>query len=202
LRAAPRHRAPPLNPRRAWRPCIPVKIGDILDTVILLTAAVGTILYTRVTGIDLSNTAVGAFAVVGLKVAQQGLRLYQAQTRYSGMLAKALQSKSADSQLGMLVSLLESMEDQECKEMILCYCVLSAGEMTVDQIEVACERVLLERFGLRVDLDAQGTVRRLVEQGLVQPRQGGRTFAATPLEQALEEHRMGGLDSPAASYRV
>jgi hypothetical protein len=91
------------------------------------------------------------------------------------MMAMALASKSAGSQLGLLITLLESMEDQECKEMILCYCVLSwraergkAGgkeTMTMEEIELACEGVLFERFGLKVNFDAE--VGRLYEVQVV-----------------------------------
>lgn len=183
---------------------ITVKFKDVLINLVLGLVAIGAFLYTQINGVDLSRKAVGFIGVLGLKVAQSALRLFQAQNRYAGMMAKALQSKSADSQLGMLISLLESMEDQECKEMILCYSVLSsrasprfkAKEMTVEEIELSCERVLFERFGLRVDFDAEGTVSRLLKEGLVEPRRGGAKYVATPLKKALKKHPiLGGLQS-------
>ena len=60
-----------------------------------------------------------------------------------------------------------------------------------EEIELACEWVLVERFGLKVNFNAEGTVARLLKEGLVEPRQGAGgavKYAATPVEKALEKH--------------
>ena len=191
---------------------VTVKFKDVLVNIVLGLAALGTFLYSQINGIDLSIKANGAIGAMAFKVTQSAVRLLQAQNKYAGMMAKAVASKSADSQLGMLINLLESMEDQECKEMILCYCVLSsssivagrfrAREMTMEEIELACEYVLYNRFGLKVNFDAEGTVERLVKKGLVERRRGGieYKYAAIPLDRAMEMHPLpggnGGMEEP------
>jgi NDP-sugar pyrophosphorylase family protein len=83
----------------------------------------------------------------------------------------------------MLMHLMESMEDQECKEMILSYCVLSANgkSMTLKEIDTKCEMLLHKRFGLSVDFDVEGAV----VEGLVEQR-AGVLYTATPLRKALQ----------------
>jgi len=87
----------------------------------------------------------------------------------------------------MLMHLMESMEDQECKEMILSYCVLSANgkSMTLKEIDTKCETLLHKRFGLNVDFDVEGAVVKLLREGLVEQR-AGVLYTATPLRQALQ----------------
>ena len=109
-------------------------------------------------------------SVLGGKVAQSATALMAAQTRYAGAMAKEIQQKSDNSQVGMLMHLMESMEDQECKEMILSYCVLSANgkSMTLKEIDTKCEMLLHKRFGLSVDFDVEGAVVKLLREGLVE----------------------------------
>ena len=103
------------------------------------------------------------------------------------MMAKEIQTKSDNSQLGMLMHLMDSMEDQECKEMILSYCVLSANgkSMTLKEIDVKCEALLHKRFQINVDFDVEGAMVKLLREGLVEQR-AGVLYTATPLRKALQ----------------
>jgi hypothetical protein len=166
---------------------ITVKFKDMLTNVSLALVAIGTFLWTLMSGIKWSTEIITLISVLGGKVAQSAMALMAAQSRYAGMMAKELQSKSANSQVGMLMHLMESMEDQECKEMILSYCVLSGNgkSMTLKEIDTACESVLYTRFRLKVDFDVEGAMVKLMREGLVEQR-AGVLYSATPLRKALQ----------------
>jgi len=82
--------------------------------------------------------------------------------------------------------LLESMEDQECKEMVLAYIILSVKgkSMTLKEIDIECEEFLKKSFGVDVDFDIEGGIIKLLREGLVEQR-AGVLYAATPLKTAL-----------------
>lgn len=166
---------------------ITVKFKDMLMNVSLALVAIGTFLWTLMRGIRFSGEIIAMISILGGKVAQSVTALLAAQSRYAGMMAKALQAKSANSQVGMLMHLMESMEDQECKEMILSYCVLSGNgkSMTLKEIDTACESLLYTRFGLKVDFDVEGAMVKLLREGLVEQR-AGVLYTATPLRKALQ----------------
>lgn len=166
---------------------ITVKFKDMLTNVSMALVAIGTFLWTLMTGIEWSTEIITLISVLGGKVAQSVTALMAAQSKYSAMMAKELQSKSANSQLGMLMHLMESMEDQECKEMILSYCILSGKgkSMTLKEIDTACEALLHTRFGLSVDFDVEGAMVKLLREGLVEQR-AGVLYTAVPLPEALK----------------
>lgn len=166
---------------------ITVKFKDMLVNVSLSVVAIGTFLWTLMRGIQWSTEIITLISMLGGKVAQSVTALLAAQSRYAGMMAKALQAKSANSQVGMLMHLMESMEDQECKEMILSYCVLSGNgnSMTLREIDTVCESLLYTRFGLMVDFDVEGAMVKLLREGLVEQR-AGVLYSATPLRKALQ----------------
>ena len=166
---------------------ITVKFKDMLINVSMALVAIGTFLWTLFNNIKWTTEIITLISVLGGKVAQSITALMAAQTKYAGMMAKELQAKSANSQVGMLMHLMESMEDQECKEMILSYCVLSGNgkSMTLKEIDTACESLLLTRFGLKVDFDVEGAMVKLLREGLVEQR-AGVLYTATPLRKALQ----------------
>ena len=166
---------------------IQVRFRDMLINVSLAVVALGTFLWTLISGVEWTKEIITLISVLGGKVAQSATALMAAQTRYAGAMAKEIQQKSDNSQVGMLMHLMESMEDQECKEMILSYCVLSANgkSMTLKEIDTKCETLLHKRFGLSVDFDVEGAIVKLLREGLVEQR-AGVLYTATPLRKALQ----------------
>mmetsp|Transcript_11867 Transcript_11867/g.39447 ORF Transcript_11867/g.39447 Transcript_11867/m.39447 type:complete len:582 (-) Transcript_11867:564-2309(-) len=166
---------------------IRVRFRDMLINVSLAVVALVTFAWTLLTGVEWTKEIITLITVLFGKVAQSAAALMAAQTRYAGAMARAIQSKSDNSQVGMLMHLMASMEDQECKEMILAFCVLSwnGKSMTLKEIDTKCETLLWKRFGLRVDFDVEGAVVKLLRDGLVEQR-AGVLYTATPLPQALQ----------------
>ena len=93
---------------------VTVKFKDMLINVTLAIIAIITFLWTLMTG-GWTKEVITLISVLGGKVAQSVTALMAAQTRYTGMMAKELQAKSANSQTGMLMHLMESMEDQSAR---------------------------------------------------------------------------------------
>ena len=166
---------------------IQVHFKDMLQNVSLALVAIGTFLWTLLTDVAWTKEIITLISVLVGKVVQSITTLMAAQTRYAGMMAKEIQTKSDNSQLGMLMHLMESMEDQECKEMILSYCVLSANgkSMTLKEIDTKCEALLHKRFQINVDFDVEGAMVKLLREGLVEQR-AGVLYTATPLRKALQ----------------
>ena len=166
---------------------IQVRFKDMLINVSLAVVALSTFMWTLITGLEWTKEIITLISVLGGKVAQSITALMAAQTRYAGMMAREIQTKSDNSQVGMLMHLMESMEDQECKEMILSYCVLSSNgkSMTLKEIDTKCETLLYKRFGLKVDFDVEGAMIKLLREGLVEQR-AGVLYTTTPLNQALQ----------------
>ena len=90
------------------------------------------------------------------------------------MMARELIQKSRNAQEGMLMHLLESMEDQEIKEMMLAFVILTVRgkSMTLKEIDIECEDFLRNVFGVDCDFDIEGSMIKLLREGLVEQRAG------------------------------
>ena len=166
---------------------IQVRFQDMLINVSLAVIAIGTFFWTLMTGVKFTNEITTLISVLVGKVLQSFTALMAKQKQYAALMSKAILAKSDNSQLGMLMHLMESMEDQECKEMILSYCILSANvkSMTLKEIDTKCEFLLQRRFNLKVDFDVEGAMVKLMREGLVEQR-AGVLYTATPLRKALQ----------------
>jgi hypothetical protein len=166
---------------------IQVRFQDMLINVSLAVIAIGTFFWTLMTGVKFTKEITTLISVLVGKVLQSFTALMAKQKQYAALMSKAILAKSDNSQLGMLMHLMESMEDQECKEMILSYCILSANvkSMTLKEIDTKCEFLLQRRFNLKVDFDVEGAMVKLMREGLVEQR-AGVLYTATPLRKALQ----------------
>ena len=89
--------------------------------------------------------------------------------------------------IGVLHELLDSMEEQEVKEVLLGYWALhKAGPagLTEKELDEYVEGFLLNEFELRVDFECDDAIRKLAEKKLVVSR-GGR-WSAVPVQEGLE----------------
>ena len=165
---------------------VSVKMKEIITNGITIVVAVSTLLWAFVTGeIWTKNVQTLLIACMG-KLGQSYTAVNVAKMRYAGAMSKELIEKSGNSQDGMLMHLLESMEDQECKEMVLAYIILSVKgkSMTLKEIDIECEEFLKKSFNVDVDFDIEGGIIKLLREGLVEQR-AGVLYAATPLKTAL-----------------
>jgi hypothetical protein len=102
-------------------------------------------------------------------------------------LTKILATKMLDNGKGVLLELLDSMEEQEVKEVLLGYWALhKAGPagLTEKELDEYVEGFLLNEFELRVDFECDDAIRKLAEKKLVVSR-GGR-WSAVPVQEGLE----------------
>jgi len=165
---------------------VSVKFREIIQNGIAIVVAIGTLMWAFVTGeIWTSKVQTLLIACAG-KLGQSYTAVNVAKTRYAGMMAKEIIEKSENSQAGLLMHLLESMEDQECKEMMLAYIILTVRgkSMTLKEIDIECEQFLKKVFGIDCDFDVEGSMIKLLREGLVEQR-AGVLYAATPLKTAL-----------------
>jgi len=165
---------------------VSVKTQEIITNGITIVVAIGTLFWAFVTGeIWTKNMQTLLIACLG-KLGQSYTAVNVAKMRYAGAMARELIEKSDNSQEGMLMHLLESMEDQECKEMVLAYIILTVKgkSMTLKEIDIECEEFLKKSFGVDVDFDIEGGIIKLLREGLVEQR-AGVLYAATPLKTAL-----------------
>jgi hypothetical protein len=128
------------------------------------------------------------------------------QRRYLLNMAQSLYYQNLDNNAGVLLRLLEEGEQQEACEAILAYfaaaillpsapaCVEPGAEPCVEpgaegfrlsDIDLACEKLLLEATGLQVDFDVESTAGNLTQLGVL--RAEGEVWRALPLDQALAQ---------------
>lgn len=110
--------------------------------------------------------------------------------RYLLNMAQSLYYQSLDNNAGVLFRLLEDGEQQEACEAILAYFVTAilpqkSGPLSLQEIDDACEQVLLDATGLRVDFDVENTVHNLMHLGILHADADG--WSALPPDQALRK---------------
>lgn len=152
----------------------------------------------------------GSFVVV-VMVVMRCMQIYRTMQRAKQSTATRmtamLYSKSLDSGLGVVHDLIDQMEEQEVKEVILSYWALltsegpgERGQQSELEIDERCERLLLKDFGVTVDFEVKDALEKLVGDGLaaLEPATGGekkaggeakRAYRAAPLEAALARLR-------------
>lgn len=165
---------------------ISVKLSEMIQNGIAVVVAIATLLWGFVTGEIFTRNVQTLLVACAGKVGQSYSAVNAARMRYAGMMAKELIQKSGNSQSGMLMHLLESMEDQECKEMVLAFIILTVRgkSMTLKEIDVECEQFLKKVFDVDCDFDVEGSMIKLLREGLVEQR-AGVLYAATPVKTSL-----------------
>ncbi len=104
--------------------------------------------------------------------------------RYHQLVTDAMYSKNRDTDLGVVLTLMDEVEDQEFREMVLAYWLLvHQGPMDTRTLDQECEKYLKEHFGLVVDFEIHDALGKLRQLELVQVR--SQRWEAVPLDQAL-----------------
>ncbi|MFT4562558.1 MAG: hypothetical protein ACI9BW_002304 [Gammaproteobacteria bacterium] len=111
-------------------------------------------LFTAVLSISL---ALGGFA------ARQLLKYKSRRLEFLKKVADVLFFKTLDVGKGVLNALVDSAEEEECKEMILVFYILVLSEhpMTVQNVDMACESWLSERYDINVNFDTKKALQSL-----------------------------------------
>ncbi|WP_158965827.1 TMEM143 family protein [Paraglaciecola sp. L3A3] len=93
--------------------------------------------------------------------------------------------KNLDNNSGVFHHLIDSAEEEECKEAILAYYFLltKASPMTSGELDKCIETWFFEKFNLNVDFEIEDALAKLVRLGLVILVE--QSYSAVPLQQGL-----------------
>ncbi len=104
--------------------------------------------------------------------------------RYQHLVTDALYTKSRDNGLGVLLFLVDCMEEQEWKEVLLGWVLLDRdGACGSRELDRRCERWLQERFGVETDFEISDALAKLLQLELVEESDG--TWSACGLDTVL-----------------
>ncbi|MCB9640324.1 MAG: DUF3754 domain-containing protein [Myxococcales bacterium] len=118
---------------------------------------------------------------------------------YMAKITQDLYHKNLDNNIGVLQYLMDTLEEQEFKEAILCYYILliEGTPLTADEIDERAEMFLKDKFeGLEVDFEVDDALDKVIEkdeQGehdlpivkVIQSPDGEERYEAKPLGEAL-----------------
>ncbi len=128
----------------------------------------------------------GLFALAGYLVRQYG-RFKNRKMLFMKALADNLYFKNLDNNAGVFHHVIDSAEEEECKEAVLAYVFLrGAGDagMTEEALDAAIEAWLLTRWKAAVDFEVDDGLAKLARLGISSERDG--RWRAEPLARALE----------------
>ncbi len=148
-------------------------VGLGLVALKLLTAALNPVL------------AIGMIATLLGYIIRITFGYKQSKERYHSLVTQSLYHKSLDSDRGVIYALIDAVERQEVKEMVLAYFFLwQNGTKTQAELDAICERFLHEAFDVAVDFEVDDALAKLVDMGLVVKDHD--TYTARDLGAALE----------------
>ncbi|KAJ4732977.1 aminopeptidase (DUF3754) [Rhynchospora pubera] len=105
---------------------------------------------------------------------------------YKNLITKSMYDKQLDSGRGTLLHLCDDVIQQEVKEVIISYFILmEQGKATPTDLDLRCEELIQEEFGMRCDFDVHDAVQKLERLGIVQRDSIGRIYCL-PLKTANE----------------
>jgi hypothetical protein len=162
--------------------------GTELDGRFALEAGNETAVFALLTALLSITLALGGFA------AQQYLKYKSRRLQFLKKVADVLFFKSLDIGKGVLNALIDSAEEEECKEMVLVFYLLlvNQGPMDDKAVDEAAENWLASTFGVAVDFDISKALESLAgirgrgddgDVSLVSRGQDG-TYAAVTIDEA------------------
>jgi len=108
-------------------------------------------------------------------------------TSYTLQLTQSLYYQMIDSNAGVFHRVLQEAEEQECREVILCYYYLwkvgGPTGLTVGELDDLVERELEDRLGIKVDFEIADAVHKMESLGLVTEAAG--RYRAVLVDQAV-----------------
>ena len=147
-------------------------------------------------GAGFGGAALALLISGGMLVARTIGRYLNVRRKYMARMTRNLYEKNLDNSVGVLQYLVDSLEEQEYKEVVLVYFVmwLEARAMSEADIDAAVERfVHAELGGVEIDFEIDDALRKVVDLGMVAVRDG--SFRALELGDALRvlDERWDGL---------
>jgi hypothetical protein len=103
---------------------------------------------------------------------------------HSLKLAQSLYYQNLDNNCGVLFRLLDSAEEQECREIVLAYfALLQRGPMTAEQIDDAVEELLEKFANVKVDFEIDDALKKVEGIGLARNDNG--IYRPIPISDAI-----------------
>ncbi len=166
---------------------ISMKPVDLVKLVVTgcvgLVLAASKLIFSAVLNPVLLLTAVATVAGYGFKLIFQ---FRASVNRYHQLVTDAMYAKNRDNDLGVILSLMEEVEEQEFREAVLAYWMLvQRGPLSAQELDALCEQWLKEQFGIVADFDISDALDKLVRLGLASQREN--RWQALGVEQALQE---------------
>ncbi|HAB14811.1 MAG TPA: hypothetical protein DCE47_24265, partial [Planctomycetaceae bacterium] len=128
------------------------------------------------------------FILMGSLIAYVGRTVMGYRTsraRYEHLVTDALYAKSRDNGLGVVLFLVDCMEEQEWKEALLAWTMLDRnGPCDTEKVDKYCEEWLDEKFNIKTDFEVEDGLGKLLELDLVS--KNGELWTACDLDTALE----------------
>mmetsp|Transcript_4707 Transcript_4707/g.14390 ORF Transcript_4707/g.14390 Transcript_4707/m.14390 type:complete len:653 (-) Transcript_4707:210-2168(-) len=189
-----------------------IKSADQVKIVMLLLAGIATALYgyyfAHGTDWTVRATLIGFLA---LRAFQTWRYVVGAKATMEDFIRTTLYHRSQDSQKGVLLHVLNSIEEHEHREALLVYLLMlaqsgpdgsvvgsSAGgdsppplPMSAAEAEVLCSAFLEAEFGVAVQLDTHAALARLLDLGLVRRGGGAASTETRPADSVYEAVEVG-----------
>jgi len=105
---------------------------------------------------------------------------------YQNLITQSMYDKQLDSGKGTLLHLCDDVIQQEVKEVIIAYYILMEnGKATSDDLDLQCEELIQEEFGLQCNFEVMDAVQKLERLGIITRDSIGR-ICCVPLRRANE----------------
>nr|XP_017251828.1 PREDICTED: uncharacterized protein LOC108222417 isoform X3 [Daucus carota subsp. sativus] len=99
---------------------------------------------------------------------------------YQNLITKSMYDKQLDSGKGTLLHLCDDVVQQEVKEVIISYFILmEQGKATLEDLDMRCEQLIKEEFGVSCNFDVDDAVGKLEKLGIVSRDTIGRFYCVS-----------------------
>ncbi|EHA8590066.1 hypothetical protein COCNU_scaffold014613G000040 [Cocos nucifera] len=103
-----------------------------------------------------------------LSVVAQVIRFQQNMATYQNLITRSMYDKQLDSGKGTLLHLCDDVIQQEVKEVIISYFILmEQGKATIKDLDLRCEELIQEEFGMHCNFEVLDAVQKLEKLGIV-----------------------------------
>ncbi|KAK8936579.1 hypothetical protein KSP39_PZI012510 [Platanthera zijinensis] len=110
----------------------------------------------------------------------------QSMVAYQSLITQSMYDKQLDSGRGTVLHLCDDVIQQEVKEVIISYFILmEQGKATMDDLDIRCEELIREEFGVNCNFEVHDAVQKLEKLGIVSRDTVGRIYCS-PLKRANE----------------
>lgn len=174
---------------------VPAAVGGVImlvtklgATLLLSGALIGFWLGMHNDPVELNQTNLLAlaagFGTLGAFLWKQFSNFKNRKIRFMKTLADNLYFKNLDNNMGVFHRLIDSAEEEECKEAIIAYYVLlqSKKAMTAHELDAAVEQWFLQHLQCQLDFEIDDALDKLIALDMV--RQDQRHYTAVSLDEA------------------